>query len=58
MQPPKEMEAIKEVLTNIKGNLKEQVKDRKNGWHVTVKTDQKPTAHWKFRFKFKAENKI
>ena len=45
MQPLKEMEAIKEVLTDIKGNLKEQVKDWKNGWHITVKTDQKPAAY-------------
>jgi len=27
MQPPKEMEAIKEALTDIRENLKEQAKD-------------------------------
>ena len=45
MQPPKEMEAIKEALTDIKGNLEKQAKDWKNRWHVTVKANQKPAAH-------------
>ena len=57
MQPPKEMEVIKEALTDIKGNLKEQAKDWKDKWHVTVKIDQKPTAYQKLKFEFKAEDK-
>ena len=45
MQPLKKIEAIKKALTDIKGNLKEQAKDWKGRWHITVKADQKPAAH-------------
>jgi len=45
MQPLKKIKAMKETLTDIKGNLKKQIKDWKNGWHITIKADQKPAVY-------------
>ena len=39
IKPVKEMEAIKAILVNIKGNLEKQADDWRDNWEFTVNAD-------------------
>ena len=59
IKPVKEMEAIKAILVNIKGNLKKQADNWKNNWEFIVNADsQKLLPQEKgHRFTLKKNNK-
>jgi len=59
MRPVKEMEIIKAILVNIKGNLKKQTDNWRNNWEFIVNMDSQKLLPQKrgYRFILKQDNK-
>ena len=57
MKPVKEIETIKTILINIKGNLKKQVDDWRDNWEFTVNMNSQKSLLQKKGCRFTLEKK-
>ena len=55
MRPVLEIETIKQILVDIKGNLEKQAQNQRENWSVLVPVDSQKTLPLKRGYKFKLE---